>query len=372
MNLFDVYSVFDIELVKAQGCNLFDSKGNKYLDLYGGHAVISIGHSHQHYIKTIEQQLEQIGFFSNVVKSSKQEELAEKMGILSGYSNYSLFLCNSGTEANENAIKLASFETKKKKVLAFKGAFHGRTSGSVAVTDIPQYSAPFNITNNVTFVPLNNIERVKEELSSGEYCAVIIEGIQGVSGIHEADIQFLKALSDECSSNEVILILDEIQSGCGRTGKYFYHQYADIKPDMITLAKGIGNGFPIAALFISPKFKAVKGSLGTTYGGNYLACAAGIAVADIMKNENLISNAEVVGNFLISELKQIAGIKEIRGKGLMIGIEMFENVSEIRKKLLFDYKIFTGSSSTDIIRLLPPLCLTKNEAEYFIDSFKSV
>lgn len=372
MKLYDVYSVWDIELVKAQGCKLTDSKRNEYLDLYGGHAVISIGHSHPKYIKSIESQLEQIGFFSNVVKSTPQEQLAQKIGELSGYEDYALFLCNSGAEANENALKLASFQTQKKKVLAFKGAFHGRTSGAVAATDIPSYSAPFNLTDNVTFVPLNDIEAVKKELQSGEYCCVIIEGIQGVSGIQMPKIEFLKELETVCKQNNVFLILDEIQSGCGRTGKYFYHQYAGIKPDIITVAKGIGNGFPMAGVLISPQFEPVKGSLGTTFGGNYLACAAGNAVADVMKEENLTANAGKIGDFLMRELSAIPQIKDLRGKGLMIGIEMAEPVGELRKKLLFDYKIFTGAASTNIIRLLPPLCLTQKDAEYFLESFKKL
>jgi acetylornithine aminotransferase len=370
MNLFDVYSIWNVELVKAEGCYLYDSDGNKYLDFYGGHAVISIGHSHPKFVKNIERQLEQLAFFTNSVINRQQQILAQKLGDISGYTDYSLFMCNSGAEANENALKLASFKTQRKKVLAFKGAFHGRTSGAVAVTDIPQYSSPYNLTDNVTFVPLNDIERSERELKSKEYSAVIIEGIQGVGGVKIPDDDFLKALSSLCRMYGTILILDEIQSGCGRSGKYFYHQYSGIKPDLITTAKGIGNGFPMAGVFISPEFEPVKGSLGTTFGGAYLASAAGITVADVMVEENLVANAKKLGDLLMKELSAFPQIKELRGRGLMIGIEMSESVSEIRRKLLFDYKIFTGASYTNIIRLLPPLCITENEVQYFIDAFK--
>ncbi|MDR1130392.1 MAG: aminotransferase class III-fold pyridoxal phosphate-dependent enzyme [Prevotellaceae bacterium] len=372
MNLFDVYSIWNIELVKAKGCCLYDADGNKYLDFYGGHAVISIGHSHPKFVKNIEQQLEEMAFFTNSVINRQQQIFARKLGDISGYTDYSLFMCNSGAEANENALKLASFKTQKKKVLAFKGAFHGRTSGAVAVTDIPQYSSPYNLTDNVTFVPLNDVEQVERELKSKEYSAVIIEGIQGVGGIRIPDGDFLKNLSSLCKMYGAILILDEVQSGCGRSGKYFYHQYSGIKPDIITVAKGIGNGFPVAGTLISPEFEPVKGTLGTTFGGAHLACAAGIAVADVMVEENLVANAEKVGDFLMKGLSAFPQIKELRGKGLMIAIEMPEPVSEIRRKLLFDHKIFTGASSTNIIRLLPPLCISENEAQYFIDVFKKM
>jgi acetylornithine aminotransferase len=372
MNLFDVYSIWDVELAKGDGTYLYDSNGNKYLDLYGGHAVISIGHSHPKFVKNVKQQLKQLTFFSNSVINRQQQTLAQRLGEISGYTDYSLFMCNSGAEANENALKLASFRTQKKKVLAFKGAFHGRTSGVVAVTDTPQYSSPYNLTDNVTFVPLNDIEQTEKELKSGEYCAVIIEGIQGVGGIRIPTDDFLRKLSSLCKSYNAMLILDEIQSGCGRSGKYFYHQYSGIKPDLITVAKGIGNGFPMAGVFISPEFQPVKGSLGTTFGGAYLASVAGTTVVDVMMEEDLIANAEQVGGFLMKELSSFPQIKELRGKGLMIGIEMQESVSEMRRKLLFDYKIFTGASSTNIIRLLPPLCITEKEAQYFIESFKKI
>jgi acetylornithine aminotransferase len=372
MNLFNVYSIWNVELVKAEGCYLYDSDGNKYLDFYGGHAVISIGHSHPKFVKNVERQLEQLAFFTNSVINRQQQILAQKLGDISGYTDYSLFMCNSGAEANENALKLASFKTQRKKVLAFKGAFHGRTSGAVAVTDIPQYSSPYNLTDNVTFVPLNDIEQSEQELKSKEYSAVIIEGIQGVGGVKIPVDDFLKALSSLCKMYGTMLILDEIQSGCGRSGKYFYHQYSGIKPDLITVAKGIGNGFPMAGVLISSEFEPVKGSFGTTFGGAHLASVAGITVADVMVEENLIANAKKTGDFLMKELSVFPQIKELRGKGLMIGIEMPESVSEMRRKLLFDYKIFTGASYTNIIRLLPPLCITENEAQYFIDAFKKL
>lgn len=372
MKLFDVYSIWNIEPVKAEGCTLYDKQGNTYLDLYGGHAVISIGHTHPHYVKRVTEQLNKIAFYSNAVENSLQEEFAQKLGELSGYTDYSLFVCNSGAEANENALKLASFHTKKTKVLAFHGAFHGRTSGAVAVTDIPSYRAPFNDSHSVTFVPLNDSTAVERELKSGEYCAVIIEGIQGVGGIQLPTDSFLQQLRTLCTQHNVMLILDEIQSGGGRTGKYFAHQYANIRPDLITLAKGIGNGFPMAAVMISPAFEAVKNSLGTTFGGNHLACAAGIAVVEVMQDEHLMDNAQVVGNFLLSELKKIEGVKEVRGLGLMIGIEMHQPIAEIRKKLLFEHKIFTGVTGANIIRLLPPLCLTKQQAEGFLSVIKGI
>ncbi|MDR1169355.1 MAG: aminotransferase class III-fold pyridoxal phosphate-dependent enzyme [Prevotellaceae bacterium] len=371
MNLFDVYSIWDVALAKGEGCYLYDSDGNKYLDLYGGHAVISIGHSHPKFVENVQQQLKQLAFFTNSVINRQQQILAQKLGKISGYAEYSLFMCNSGAEANENALKLASFKTQRKKVLAFKGAFHGRTSGAVAVTDIPQYSAPYNLNSNVTFVPLNDIEQTEKELKSGEYCAVIIEGIQGVGGVKIPTDDFLRSLSSLCKSYGTMLILDEIQSGCGRSGKYFYHQYSGIKPDLITVAKGIGNGFPMAGVFISPEFQPVKGTLGTTFGGAYLASAAGIAVADVMIEENLMANAEKIGRFLMNELARFPQIKELRGKGLMIAIEMPEPVFEIRRKLMFEYRIFTGASSTNIIRLLPPLCLTEIDARYFIEAFNN-
>lgn len=373
MNLFDVYSIWDIEPVSAKGCTVYDKDGTAYLDLYGGHAVISIGHTHPHYISTMEEQLRRIGFYSNAVVNSLQERYAALLGKLSdGYDDYALFLCNSGAEANENALKLASFHTGKKRVVAFKGAFHGRTSGAVAVTDIAAYRAPFNETPYVSFVPFNDAKAVEAELAKGDCCAVILEGIQGVNGIRVPDNEFLKQLRSLCTQYNAMLVLDEIQSGCGRTGKYFSHQHAGIRVDLITMAKGIGNGFPMAAVAVSPVFKAVKGSLGTTFGGAHLACAAGIAVAEVMAKEELVKNAAEVGDYLLQQLKAMPKIKEVRGRGLMIGIEMDAPVAELRNDLLFKHHIFTGSSGTTIIRLLPPLCLTKAEADHFLDVFRKL
>ena len=372
MKLFDVYPLFDINIVKGEGCYVYDDKGNEYLDLYGGHAVISIGHSHPYYVKKVNEQLNLLGFYSNSVINKLQEEVAYKLGEQCGYPDYELFLINSGAEANENAIKLASFHTGRKKVLAFSKAFHGRTSVTVATTDIPAYSAPVNHTDNVCFAPFNDIEFVKKELASKEYCAVIIEGIQGVAGIQVPEDNFLKSLREVCTQTNTILILDEIQSGYGRSGKFFAHQHAGIKADLITVAKGIGNGFPMSGVLINPMFKAVYGQLGTTFGGNHLACAAAIAVLDVMKEEKLVENAAKIGAYLIEELKKIPQIKEVRGHGLMIGMEFDEPIKEKRSKLLFEGKIFTGVTGTHTFRLLPPLCLTKDQADIFLDKFKAI
>ncbi len=372
MKPFDVYSLFDINIVKGRGCHVYDDKGTEYLDLYGGHAVISVGHCHPYYVQKVTEQLNQLGFYSNSVINKLQDEVAEKLGEISGYPDYSLFLINSGAEANENAIKLASFHNGRDRVLSFGKSFHGRTSATVAVTDIPAYSAPVNKTNHATFAPFNDIDFARKELETKQYSSVIIEGIQGVGGIQIPTVQFLQELRKICTETETVLILDEIQSGYGRSGKFFAHQYADIKPDLITVAKGIGNGFPIAGVLISPAFKAVKGQLGTTFGGNHLACAAAIAVLDIMKNENLVENAAKIGDYLMTELQKIPNIKEVRGYGLMIGIEMQEPIKEQRSKLLFEEKIFTGSSSTNIFRLLPPLTLTKELADEFLVKFQKV
>lgn len=371
MKLFDVYSLYDIEPVKGKGSHVFTADGTEYLDLYGGHAVISIGHAHPVYVKAIAEQVANLGFYSNSVQNSLQEQLAEKVGKLSGYDDYSLFLCNSGAEANENAFKLASFTTGRRKILAFGKAFHGRTAGAVAATDNPAIRAPFNETQNVDFVPLNDSDAVVEALSSGEYAGVIIEGIQGVSGIHEPTPEFLKLLAEECKKTGTLLILDEIQSGYGRSGKFFAHQYAGIRPDIITCAKGIANGFPCAAVLISPEIPAKKGMLGTTFGGNHLACAAAIAVLDVMEQEKLVENAAQVGEYLISELRKIPQVKEVRGKGLMIGLEVegFTG-SELRKKLLFNHHIFTGGAGQYTVRLLPALSLSKEEADSFLAEFK--
>ena len=372
MKLFDVFPLFDLNIVKGNGCYVYDEKGNEYLDLYGGHAVISVGHTHPYYVEKVTNQLNKLGFYSNSVINELQQEVAQKLGEQCGYPDYFLFLINSGAEANENAIKLASFHNGRKKVLAFKKAFHGRTSVTVATTDIPAYSAPVNESSNVVFAPFNDIEFIKKELATKEYCSVIIEGIQGVAGIHIPDDSFLKELREVCTETGTILILDEIQSGYGRSGKFFAHQYAGIEADIITVAKGIGNGFPMAGVLINPMFKAIYGQLGTTFGGNHLACAAAIAVLDIMKKEKLVENALNIGEYLITELKKLSGIKEVRGRGLIIGIEMNEPIKEKRSKLLFEDKIFTGSTGTHVFRLLPPLCLTKEQADVFLTKFKQI
>lgn len=372
MKLFDVYPLFNIDIVKGKGCHVWDAEGNEYLDLYGGHAVISVGHCHPYYVEKLTEQLNKLGFYSNSVINNLQVVLAEKLGKLSEYEDYSLFLINSGAEANENALKLASFYNGKKRVISFKKAFHGRTSAAVKVTDNPAIIAPINDTIPVTFVPLNDIDAVEAELKKGDVSSVIIEGIQGVGGIQQPSDEFFKALRAVCTKYKVVLILDEIQSGYGRTGKFFAHQYAGIKPDMITVAKGIGNGFPMAGLLISPEFKPVFGMLGTTFGGNHLACIAAIAVLEIMEKEQLLDNATKVGNYLIEELGKLSGIKEIRGRGLMIGIEFEESIKEIRSRLLFEEKVFTGVAGTNTIRLLPPLCLSMEEAADFMTRFKRV
>ena len=372
MNLFDVYPLFNIEIVQGKGCHVWDSEGNEYLDLYGGHAVISVGHSHPTYVKAITEQVNKLGFYSNSVINSLQQKLADKLGKASGYDDYSLFLINSGAEANENALKLASFHNGKKRVIAFKQAFHGRTSAAVRVTDNPKIIAPVNEDLAVTYLPLNDASAVEEELKKGDVSSVIIEGIQGVGGIQLPTDDFMRKLRNLCTAYDACLILDEIQSGYGRSGKFFAHQYAGIKPDLISVAKGIANGFPMGGLLISPKFKPVYGMLGTTFGGNHLACAAAIAVLDIMEDERLIDNAAKVGAYLLDELHKLPGIKEIRGRGLMIGIEFEESIKEVRSKLLFEEKVFTGVAGTHTIRLLPPLCLTMDEAKEFIRRFKKV
>lgn len=371
MKLFDVYSLWPIEPVKALGCKVWDKGGTEYLDLYGGHAVISIGHSHPHYVKMIQEQVANIGFYSNSVENSLQTELAEKLGELSGYTDYSLFLANSGAEANENALKLASFHTGKSRVIAFNEAFHGRTSGAVAITDNVAIQAPFNQRHEVTFVPLNDIDAVKSEMSKGDVAAVIIEGIQGVAGIYSPTDEFLQQLSVVCEENDVVLVLDEIQSGYGRTGKFFAHQYSGIKPDIISMAKGMGNGFPVGGILISPKFEAKSGMLGTTFGGNHLACAAAIAVLDVMKNEALVENAKAIGDYLIQQLGSIKGVKEVRGSGLMLGIDLEPELASVRNKLLFENHIFTGGAKNNVMRLLPPLSITKEEVDIFLSELKA-
>lgn len=372
MNLFDVYSLWNIEPVRAKGCRVWDRNGVEYLDFYGGHAVISIGHSHPVYVKAIQDQAVKIGFYSNSVINSLQTELAEKLGEQSGYPDYSLFLCNSGAEANENALKLASFHTGKKRIIAFSGSFHGRTSGAVAITDNPSIQSPFNTGHEVTFVPLNDTDKILRELEKGDVAAVIAEGIQGVAGIFVPEDGFMQQLEKACHKHRVVLILDEIQSGYGRTGRFFAHQHAGIRPDIITLAKGMGNGFPIGGMLISPEFKAKKGMLGTTFGGNHLACAAAIAVLDVMKGEALVENASQAGNYLQDELSKLNGIKEIRGRGLMLGIDPAPEYSDIRDKLLFKSHIFTGGAKNNVMRLLPPLSVKKEEIDIFLKETKKL
>jgi len=372
MKLFDVYPLFNIEIVKGKGCHVWDKEGNEYLDLYGGHAVISVGHSHPTYVKAISEQVSKLGFYSNSVINSLQQTLADKLGKASGYDEYSLFLINSGAEANENALKLASFHNGKKRVLAFQHSFHGRTSAAVRVTDNPKIIAPVNEGLDVSYLPLNDKAAVEAELKKGDVSSVIIEGIQGVGGIQVPTDDFLQELRSLCTKYQAVLIIDEIQSGYGRSGKFFAHQYAGIRPDMITVAKGIANGFPMGAVLISPIFKPIYGMLGTTFGGNHLACAAAIAVLDIMHDEGLVANTEKVGSYLLEELHKLPGIKEIRGRGLMIGIEFEEPIKEIRSKLLFEQKVFTGVAGTNTIRLLPPLCLSMEEAAEFISRFRKV
>lgn len=370
MKLFDVYPLFDIEIDRGLGCNVWDNDGNEYLDLYGGHAVISVGHSHPAFLKALEEQASKLCFYSNSVINPLQQKLADKLGRASGYDDYQLFLINSGAEANENALKLASFHTGRKRVIAFGKAFHGRTSLAVEATDNPKIVSPVNANGHVTFIDLNNIDAVKAELAKGDVAAVIIEGIQGVGGIRIPTADFLQQLRDACDKTGTVLILDEIQSGYGRSGKFFAHQHAGIRPDIITVAKGIANGFPMGALLISPKFKPEYGMLGTTFGGNHLACAAAIAVLDIFEQEHLVENADTIGRYLMQELGKIAGIKEVRGKGLMIGIEMDYPVKELRSRLIHEQRVFTGASGTNVIRLLPPLCLTKTQADDFLNRFK--
>lgn len=370
MQLFDVYSLYDIEPVRGHGNYVYTADGTEYLDLYGGHAVISIGHTHPHYVEAVCRQTAALPFYSNSVKNSLQQRLADLLGEASGYDNYQLFLANSGAEANENAMKLASFVTGRKKILAFDHAFHGRTSAAVAATDNPKIQAPLNRTDNIVFVPLNDIEAVRRELASGEYAAVIVEGIQGVAGIRMVDDSFLADLREAATATDTLLILDEIQSGYGRTGRFFAHQYAGIRADIVTMAKGIANGFPMSGVLIAPSIKPVKGMLGTTFGGNHLACAAAIAVLEVMKEEKLVENAAEVGTYLLEQLKTIPGLKEVRGRGLMLGIEIEGSASELRKRLLFGHRIFTGGAGEHTVRLLPPLTITRREADVFLKEFR--
>ena len=371
MKLFDVYSLLDMEPVKAEGAYLWDKNGVEYLDFYGGHAVISIGHTHPHYVATISEQLSKIGFYSNAVINGLQVELAEKLGPLTGYPDYELFLCNSGAEANENAVKLASFTTGRARVLAMNAAFHGRTSMAVALTDNPSIQAPANKTDNVTFINLNDEEALRCELATQEYAAVIIEPIQGVGGIRVASDEFLKAAREACDATGTLLIIDEIQSGYGRSGKFFAHQWSGVKADIVSMAKGIANGFPVGAIIISPSIPAKKGMLGTTFGGSHLACAAAIAVADVVKAENLVENARVMGEKIIEGIKGTSGVKDIRGRGLMIGIDLSVPQADFRKVLREKYHIMTGLTGQYTLRLLPPLMIGEKEVERFVEAFRA-
>lgn len=372
MKLYDVYPLFDVNIVRGNGCKVWDANGTEYLDLYGGHAVISIGHCHPRYVEAVSRQVSTLGFYSNSVINTLQTKLAETLGEISGYGDYSAFFINSGAEANENALKLSSFHNGRTRVISFTKAFHGRTSLAVEVTDNAKIIAPINANGHTTYLPMGDIQAVKDEIAKGDVTAVIIEGIQGVGGIRIPEVQFLRELQEVCSATGTTLILDEIQSGCGRSGKFFAHQWAGIRPDIITVAKGIGNGFPIGCVLISPKFTPWAGQLGTTFGGNHLACAAAQAVLDVMRDEKLIDNANTVGAYLMQELSKIERIKEVRGRGLMIGMEFDEPIKDIRRRLLFEQYVFTGVSGTNVIRLLPPLSLTMQQAQEFITRLKRV
>ena len=372
MNLFDVYPLWDIEPVKGLDTTLWDKNGEVYTDLYGGHAVISVGHSHPHYVKMISEQLSNLGFYSNAVQNSLQRDLAARLGKVCGYDDYALFLCNSGAEANENALKVASFHTGKAKVLAFRKAFHGRTSGAVAATDNPKIQAPFNETANIVFAPLNDLEAVDTELSRGGFAAVIIEGIQGVAGIHEPTIEFINGRRALCDKYGCLLILDEIQSGYGRTGKFFAHQHYGVRADIITMAKGMGNGFPVGGVLINPSIKPSHGMLGTTFGGNHLACTAALAVLDIIENGHLIENAAKIGDYFRKELEGDKAIKEDRGKGLMIGLELKDEYVGLRNKLLFEKHFFTGAAGAQVIRLLPSLTVSQETAASFVKAWREL
>lgn len=371
MKLFDVYPLFNINLTKGKGCYVYDDKNNKYLDFYGGHAVISIGHAHEYYVQKLQEQLHQLSFYSNSVHLQIQQQLADKLGQLSGYNDYNLFLVNSGAEAVENALKVASFHNNRKKIIAFKGAFHGRTSGAVAITDNQKIKPPINDDAHVIFLDFNDEENLQKTFKENEICAVIIEPIQGVNGIFEPSITFLQLIQKLCNENNSLFIADEIQCGYGRSGKFFAHQYADVKPDVITMAKGMGNGFPIAGILFHPKILAKYGMLGTTFGGAPLACAAGLAVLEIIEQENLINNTIEVGNYLIEQCKHLPKIKEVRGKGLMVGIEFDFPIKEIRDKLVYEHHIFVGNSNNaNTLRLLPSLAILRTEIDILIDAIR--
>ena len=369
MNLFDVYPLYDVTPVEAEDVFITDSNRHKYLDFYGGHGVISIGHSNPHYVSKLKEQLDAIGFYSNAVENPLQSELAKKLGVLSGYQEYNLFLCNSGAEANENALKLASFYTGKKKVICFENSFHGRTSLAVSVTDNQKINAPINSTNPKTFLPLNDISLVEKELAKGDVCAVIIEGIQGVGGLDQGTTLFFQGLEELCQKHKVVFIVDEVQSGYGRTGKFFAHQFHDVKPDIISIAKGMGNGFPIGGILISPKFQATYGMLGTTFGGNHLACTAAIAVLDVIEQDNLLGNVEMMSDYFINKANRIPQVKSIKGRGLMLGLEFDFEVAELRKKLIYEKHIFSGGANKKkLLRILPPLTIQKEHVDTFIEA----
>lgn len=389
MNLFDVYPLFPINIVRGKGCRVWDENGQEYLDLYGGHAVISIGHAHPHYVEAVSRQVSQLGFYSNSVVNRLQQQLAERLGRVCGYDDYRLFLINSGAEANENALKLASFHTGRRRVLTAQKAFHGRTSLAVEVTNNPKIIAPINDNGHATFLPLNDLDAWKAELAKGDVAACIVECIQGVGGIRMATAEFMHGLRQACDETGTVLICDEIQCGYGRSGKFFAHQWLGVRPDIITVAKGIANGFPMGAVLISPKFEVVYGQLGTTFGGNHLACAAALAVLDVIEGEGLVENARLVGDYLLQQLNALCGsaptpssaadqavdgacITDVRGRGLMIGIELNVPYKEIRQRLLFEKHIFTGCAGTNVLRLLPPLCLSKAEADEFLENFNQV
>ena len=375
MKLFDVYPLFDVNIVKGEGCRVWDDKGQEYLDLYGGHAVISIGHSHPHYISKVTEQLNRLGFYSNSVINKLQVELAERLGRISGYNDYQLFLINSGAEANENALKLASFTNGRRRVLSCEKAFHGRTSLAVEVTNNPKIIAPINDNGHVTYLPLNDLTAWEAELAKGDVCAVILECIQGVGGIRMATAEFAQGLAAACKKYGAVLICDEIQCGYGRSGKFFAHQWLGIRPDIITVAKGIANGFPMGAVLISPEFEPVYGQLGTTFGGNHLACAAALAVLDVFEEEGLVENAHLVGDYLLEQLRSLCGtshITDIRGRGMMVGIDLDIPHKDVRLPLIHDEHCFTGCAGTNVLRLLPPLCLTKDEVDMFIEKLQRI
>ena len=376
MNLFDVYPLFDIKIVKGQGCRVWDDQGQEYLDLYGGHAVISVGHAHPHYVEAVSRQVGQLGFYSNSVVNPLQQQLAERLGRVSGYDDYQLFLINSGAEANENALKLASFHTGRTRILSAQKAFHGRTSLAVEATDNPKIIAPVNANGHVTYLPLNDLAAWEQELAKGDVAAVILECIQGVGGIRMATPEFAQGLAEACKRHGAVLICDEIQCGYGRSGRFFAHQWLGIRPDIITVAKGIANGFPMGGVLISPMFVPVYGQLGTTFGGNHLGCAAALAVLDVIEQEKLVRNADEMGNYLLSQLRkmqtEVPHITDVRGRGLMIGIELDVPQKSVREPLIYDEHVFTGCSGTSVLRLLPPLCLSKAEADEFLDKLKKI